>query len=101
MATMVATPDLSGKILQLRKDIETTTTLRARTEAALNLVQRQAAEADEQLKALGVSPETAEQELATLREGIEQSLTKLAEDVKEETAEYQRILQKVKAAGLA
>ena len=100
MTTAQAT-SLADRILQLKKDVDKAAQQRAKAEAALGLAVRQLADAEDALKQFGVTPETAEAELATLRDQLEATLAELTITLAAETKACQAVLDAAKQAGLA
>lgn len=85
--------DTAARIVALRQKITEADRQRAQAEAAVELHQRQLAEIDQQILALGVKPDKAEATLAKLEAQLAKDLDTLDTALAEETAAYRAILQ--------
>lgn len=85
--------DLTNKILALKGDVERSAALRAQAEANLSMSRQQLAKVDEQLKALGVEPNDAEQQLALMETTLEKKVGEMQASVNAEIAAYNKVVE--------
>lgn len=84
-------------LAKLKAEAARAATLRAGAEANLTLAKRRLEEVDGKLRAMGIDPGNAEQELAALEAQLETSVAELRVRVAEETKAYEGILERTKS----
>jgi chromosome segregation ATPase len=80
-------------LARLKAEASRAQTLRAGAEANLSVARRQLEEIDGKLRAMGIDPGNAEQELAALEEQLALSVSELRAKVSSETTAYEAILK--------
>lgn len=93
-------PTLAEEYEQLLKEERRVQALRSESETLRKVAAQQVAAIDQEITALGVKPDLAEQELAALQDGLREEIVKAREALAAEAAQYQQILDAAKAAGL-
>lgn len=81
------------QVTELRKLEEKVRARRAAAEANLALVEQQFKQTEDALRALGVDPDAAEQELATLQEQFDRAAAELTTQLKAELASCEEVMR--------
>lgn len=90
--------DLAARVVELKAEVAKAQQLRAASEANLTVAKQRLKEVDEKLKALGITPENCDVELAALETQLEQTVADLSAKVAAEVAAYTTILTAIQKA---
>lgn len=98
---MSAPTDLTEAIKTLHADFDRSQRLRTEAEVVLSVARTRLSETEAKLKELGVEPDNAEAEIATLEAGLRQTVEDLQARVAAEIAASEAIIAAGKQANIA
>jgi chromosome segregation ATPase len=94
------TPDLTTAIQALHADFDRASKLRTEAEVVLSVARNRLKETEDKLKELGVEPDKAEAEIATLEAGLRETVTDLQNRIDAEIAASEAIIAAGKQANI-
>jgi len=94
----VVEKDIAVRIVELRGDVQKAQKLRAEAEANLGVAKQKLTDVDAQLKALGLNPDNAEQELSALEGQLKKTVGELQAAISKEIVSYNEIVAASKQA---
>jgi hypothetical protein len=91
---------LTEQYERLKKAEEQALRLRTEAETLQRVAQQRVEQLDAEIRALGVNPETAEQEILALEAALSAEMTTVEAQLAAESDSYRQIIAAAKAAGL-
>lgn len=88
---------LAEQLLDAKKAFDATARARATAEAQQEMARKRVTEVEQEMTALGVTPETAEAEIRALHERVQTELKQLDQQLLAERTVYQQVAEAAKA----